>query len=81
MVMGVKVVARVKILNEGGAVSSEANLLRIDKANAVTILVTAATDYKNPDPDNIAQAQLKTVGNKPYETPKRQSCKGLPAVF
>jgi alpha-L-fucosidase 2 len=79
--VGVKVVARVKILNEGGAVSSEANLLRIDKANAVTILVTAATDYKNPDPDNIAQAQLKTVGNKPYETLRENHVKDYQQYF
>jgi alpha-L-fucosidase 2 len=79
--MGVKIVARVKILNEGGAVSSEANLLRIDKANAVTILVTAATDYKNPDPNNIAQTQLKVAGNKPYEILKGNHVKDYQQYF
>lgn len=79
--VGVKIVARVKILNEGGAVSSEANLLRIDKANAVTILVTAATDYKNPDPNNIAQTQIKAAGNKPYEALKNNHVKDYQQYF
>jgi alpha-L-fucosidase 2 len=79
--VGVKIIARVKILNEGGNVLPEANLLRIDKANAVTILITAATDYKNPDPDNISQTQLKAAGNKAYETLKSSHVKDYQQYF
>jgi alpha-L-fucosidase 2 len=79
--VGVKVVARVKVLNEGGNVSSEADLLRIDKANAVTILITAATDYKSSDPDRITQTQLVNAGNKPYETLKSNHIKDYQHYF
>lgn len=43
---GVRYAARVRVLNQGGDVSANGDGLRVSKANTVTVLITAATDYQ-----------------------------------
>lgn len=43
---GMKYAARLRILNQGGSVSAEANRLRVSSADEVLLLFTAATDYR-----------------------------------
>ncbi len=79
--VGVHVVARMKIINEGGNISYTDSLFRIDKANAVTILITAATDYNGTDPDSISQVQLKDADAKSYEALKSNHIKDYQHYF
>lgn len=69
---GVKLVARVKILNEGGRLAVEDNQLRVVNANAVTVVLTAATDYWGSNPDEITANQLQTVSAKNIDQVKQQ---------
>lgn len=79
--VGVRIVARLKILNEGGNISYTDRRIRIDKANAVTILVTAATDYKETDPDSVSEVHLKAVASKLYDVIKSDHIKDYQEYF
>lgn len=68
---GVKMIARVKALNEGGKIQIVDNELHIKKANAVTLYLTAATDYWGKDPNQEAKEQLIALEGKAYEDIKK----------
>ena len=63
---GVKLEARLKILSESGTLSSGGDSIRIEKANSVVILLTAATDYFAPDPASPALERLEKVSARPF---------------
>lgn len=63
---GVKLEARLKILSESGTLSSGGDSIRIEKANSVVILLTAATDYFAPDPASRALERLEKVSARPF---------------
>jgi len=63
---GVKYEARLKATTEGGTVAADGSALRIEKANAVTLLVAAATTYREKDPGAAAARQLAAAAAKPY---------------
>lgn len=43
---GIRYAARVRVLNQGGEVSANGDVLRVNHADAVTLLISAATDYQ-----------------------------------
>jgi len=51
---GTKFAARLKAIVEGGSVTSKDGVLQVEKANAVTLLLTSATDYHAGDPERCA---------------------------
>lgn len=55
-----------KILNEGGSLTAADNQLRVVNANAVTIVLTAATDYWGSDPIEVTANQLQAVSAKTW---------------
>ena len=63
---GVKLETRLKILSESGTLSSGGDSIRIEKANSVVILLTAATDYFAPDPASLALERLEKVSARPF---------------
>ena len=65
--IGVKMEARLKIVAEGGIVSSGGDSIRVEKANSVTIYLTAATNYFGDDPSSITRTQLDAAVNKSVE--------------
>ena len=71
---GVKYVARLRAIADGGTISAADGKLRIDAADAVTLLLAAGTDYKlqapdyrGNDPDRTTAAQLAQAAAKPYQ--------------
>lgn len=64
--VGVKLVARVKVKAEGGSVRVVNNTLQVDSADAVTLLLTAATDYKGDDPALLSARQLNNADGKDF---------------
>ena len=63
--------AQVRVLNEGGAVSAAGNTLSVTKADAVTLLVAAATSYKNyqdvsGDPGRIVSDQIGRAAKRSF---------------
>ena len=64
---GVRFEAQMTILPEGGAVRPGEKMLRVEKANAVTLLIVAATDYDGADPHATCEAHLAAAAAKPYK--------------
>jgi alpha-L-fucosidase 2 len=65
--VGVRLVARAKVLIDGGTLQIKENGLHIEKANTVTVYLTAATDYKNADPNAVTAGQLAAVEKRSYD--------------
>jgi alpha-L-fucosidase 2 len=63
--------AAVKVIPEGGRLDSFPERILADKANAVTLIVTAATSFRGGEPAS-AQKQLAAAAATPYETLKAQ---------
>ncbi len=70
--VGVKLVARLNVLNENGVVSVEDGILKVENATAVTLILTAATDYWGGDPEKIAGEQLKNASKDSFEKLKQK---------
>ena len=64
--VGVKLVTRVRVINEGGSLTRSKDGLTIEKADAVTLVLTAATDYWGGDPAEISAAQLARAEKRVY---------------
>jgi alpha-L-fucosidase 2 len=63
--------AQVRLVNEGGSVSATADTLSVAKANAVTLLIAAATSYKNfqdvsGDPGQIVSDQIERAARRSF---------------
>ena len=74
---GMTFAVRVQLLPEGGTTSAGDSLLRVQGADAVTLLVAAATSYNGPDkhpvaegksPDAAVEQTLQAAGAKRYAT-------------
>lgn len=63
---GLKYAARARVLNEGGEVSILGNRLVVKDADAVTILLAAATDYRGGDPVATVKEQVEAAAAKSF---------------
>jgi alpha-L-fucosidase 2 len=63
---GVHMVAAAKVIADGGQVNATTQLVTVSKANAVTILISAATDYRNNDYEELASAQLASASSRSF---------------
>ena len=68
---GLKFEARILVHNEGGKVAGDIDAIEIQKADAVTLIYTAASSYKNyrdisGDPAAICKKHLAAVAGKSY---------------
>jgi len=68
---GVRMVARVKVLHKGGAVRAADGAIQVAKADNVTLILTAATDYRGDNPLTKSAAQLASATQKNYEALKQ----------
>lgn len=64
---GMEFVARLRALNEDGNVTAANDGLRVENANAVTLLLTAATDYRDKPCEKISDEQMQAAAKKPFE--------------
>ena len=63
---GVRYEARLKIIPEGGKLTSTDKGVRLENADAATLLIVAATDYRKEDPAAICDRQLASAAKKDY---------------
>ena len=63
---GVNFEARLKIIPEGGKLTATDEGLRLENADAATLLITAATNYRGDDPQAVCDRQLAAAGRKEY---------------
>ncbi|AHM63133.1 alpha-L-fucosidase [Flammeovirgaceae bacterium 311] len=69
--VGVKMVARLQVLHEGGSVAQSGNSLQISGANTVTLLITGATDYRGENPETQSANRLAAAAKKDYTSLKQ----------
>lgn len=71
---GMKYIARVKAVADGGTVTTDGNSLRVAGANSVTLFLTAGTNYTINPPyrgnphEKVTADQLAAAAAKSYET-------------
>jgi len=63
---GVHMTTRVKVMADGGTLTSGGDSIRVEKANSVTIFTTAATNYRGVDPAIISSEQMRAASAKSY---------------
>lgn len=65
---GVQFVAQLKALPEGGSLRSDSGTLHVESANAVTLLLSAETDFRGEtDPGSAASLPLDLAAEKTYD--------------
>lgn len=69
--VGVRMFSRLKVMAEGGSIEAGEGSLQIKGADAVTLLLTAATDYRKEDPRAVTAWQLESAAKKDYESLKK----------
>jgi alpha-L-fucosidase 2 len=63
---GVHFVAQLKIVPEGGKLRTTDEGLRLENADAATLLIVGATDYRNDNPTVECERQLVSASKKSY---------------
>jgi len=70
---GMKFIARLRVLPEGGKISATGNAVRVEGANAATVVLTAATDYLPQPPhyrgkpfERLSEEQLRAAAKRSY---------------
>jgi len=69
--IGVKMFSRLKLISEGGITSSGGDSIRVEKANSVTIFLTASTDYFGTDPSVITATQINAAVDRGFTEVKK----------
>lgn len=65
--IGVKMTAQVRFFPEGGTMTASGDSIRIEGANSVLALLTAATDYWDDDPDAVVANRMEAAGKKSFD--------------
>ena len=78
--------AQVRVLNQGGTVSAAANTLSVAKADAVTLLIGAATSYKSfqdvsGDPAKIVSDQIGRAAKRSFRQLRAAQVKDHQKLF
>ena len=63
---GVTYEAQLKIIPEGGKLTATHSGLRLENADAATLLIVAATDYRGDNPSVLCDRQLASAAKKDY---------------
>ncbi len=78
---GVKMEARVRLLEVGGKISSGGDSIKVEKANSVTIYLTAATDYSGKDPASVSSTHMDAIVKRSYNDIKKDHIADYQSFF
>ncbi len=78
---GVKMFARLVLIPSGGTVETSGDSINVDKADAATILLTAATDYSGNDPESITASQMSAARGAGYDEIRRRHIEDYQSFF
>jgi alpha-L-fucosidase 2 len=79
--MGLTFAACLAVTAEGGSVVSEEGVLTVAGANAVTLLLAAASGFREPDPEAAAWAVLKKAAQRGYAELRERHVADHAALF
>ena len=63
---GMRFEARLLVLNEGGQLAPADHTIRVKDADAVTLLLAAATDYRGTDPRTVCEEHIAAASKKSF---------------
>jgi alpha-L-fucosidase 2 len=69
---GMKFIARLRARAEGGTLTTAGDRMRVEKADAVTLLLSAATDYRGRDEDGVSARQLSAAARRSFATLRKR---------
>ena len=78
---GVKMEAKLKLVAEGGKIVAGGDTIRVEKANSITVFLTAATDYFGKDPAEITENQIEAVAKRSYTDIKKDHITDYQSYF
>lgn len=78
---GMQFDAVLRLLPEGGEINSEGNVLHVKHADAVTLLLTAATDYRGGNPREKCIHWLDAASAKSYEELRKRHIEDYQGLF
>ncbi|MGD0343269.1 MAG: glycoside hydrolase family 95 protein, partial [Bacteroidales bacterium] len=78
---GVKMFARLKLIASGGKTASGGDTIRVEKADEVTVLLTAATDYFGQDPSVTTADRMESLSKKTYSEIRREHIADYQSFF
>jgi alpha-L-fucosidase 2 len=78
---GVKMFSRLKLVTDGGTINTSEKSIGVQKANSVTIYLTAATDYFGGDPAGITRTQIDSVVNRQYRAVRKDHITDYQSFF
>jgi alpha-L-fucosidase 2 len=78
---GVNMFARLKMIASGGTTAAGGDSIRVEKADNVTIFLTAATDYFGKDPSLTTADRMGAIAKRPYEEIKNEHISDYQALF
>ena len=78
---GVTFYSRLKVFNDGGTLVAGNNNLKVENADAVTIILCAATDYSGNDPALSTQKQITAVSDRSYPEIKARHVADYQSLF
>jgi len=79
--VGVIMSARLQLINDGGTINSSGDSIRVEKANSITILLTAATNYFGADPKETTTKQMAKVADQSYNELKKTHIADYQSLF
>jgi len=79
--LGMKFIARLRVLNEGGKLSTTGGAVRIQEADAVTVLLAAATDYRGKSHETISAEQLHAAAGQRYDALREAHVRDYQRLF
>lgn len=79
--VGVKMFSRLKLNSEGGITSSGGDSIRVEKANTVTIFLTASTDYFGKDPSVTTATQINAAVDRGFTEVKKSHITDYQSLF
>jgi alpha-L-fucosidase 2 len=83
---GLKFEARLRVMAEGGKVVAEDNGISVENADAATLLLVAATSFKNfrdisADPASRCDAAMKAIAGKSFDAMRKAHVEDHMALF
>ncbi len=78
---GSKFFGLLKLLNEGGTLKTAGDHIIVEKADLVTLYITAATDFRSKNYRQKSEEQLQRALNKPYNELKQEHIKEHQELF
>jgi alpha-L-fucosidase 2 len=64
--VGVELETRVRVLHDGGTLAVDGSALRVQNANAVTLLVAVGTSFRGGNPEKLCSDALQAASAKSY---------------